>query len=598
MRNKLWWAAFILRAVAVPAFLLCVSFFNSAAQNQIAQTPAQAPPAGNETEISTRTTDTAIKVRVNVVLVRVVVRDSKGNPVPGLKQQDFQLLDNGKPQSISSFNVETPETHAKLPATSEENKTDTLETHTNASPSPAPAATAGSPERFIALVFDDQHMKAQDALAVRAATEKLFTTLSPADRVAIYSTSGEVQQDFTGDAETLRKALHSVVPRPARGEGGLECPHIDYYMADMITNKNDPEALSTAVAEAATNCPLSANDIRAAARQVLQIGDQNTQQSYQYLENMVRRMASMPGQRVVVFVSPGFILGDQVQADNSQVVERAIRAGVVVNTIDARGLYTADALPPIDAAPSQSLDKTQVDWQRIEGTYREQALFETGQVLSGIAASTGGTYFHNRNDLDAGMNQAVAAPAVSYVLGFSPQNMKLDGKLHKLKVALATPQKYQLQARNAYYAPKALADPEEAAKQEVRDVLFSRDEIVDVPVDLKTQFFKTDAASAQLTVFTHLDIKGIHFRKADGRSYNDVVLATAVFDNNGQFVDGQMREIALKLKDSTVDRLSQTGFTIKIAFTVKPGTYIVRSVVRGSEGDQMTARNATASIPD
>jgi len=132
----------------------------------------------------------------------------------------------------------------------------------------------------------------------------------------------------------------------------------------------------------------------------------------------------------------------------------------------------------------------------------------------------------------------------------------------------------------------------------VREALFSQDEIVDVPVEVKTQFFKVDAASAQLTVFTHLDTKGIHFRKAEGRSYNDVVLATAVFDDNGQFVDGQMREIALKLKDATVERLSGMGLTIKIAFTVKPGTYLVRSVVRGSEGEQMTAKNVTTVIPE
>jgi hypothetical protein len=119
-----------------------------------------------------------------------------------------------------------------------------------------------------------------------------------------------------------------------------------------------------------------------------------------------------------------------------------------------------------------------------------------------------------------------------------------------------------------------------------------------MPVELKAKFFMVDATSAQLTVLTHLDIRGIQFRKADGRSFNDVVLATAVFDENGQFVDGQMREIALKLKDSTVERLGATGFTIKIAFTVKPGTYLVRSVVRGSEGDQMTARNMTTVIPE
>jgi len=143
-----------------------------------------------------------------------------------------------------------------------------------------------------------------------------------------------------------------------------------------------------------------------------------------------------------------------------------------------------------------------------------------------------------------------------------------------------------------------LADPQEMAKQEVREALFSQDEIVSVPVGLKTQFLKADTAATQLTVLTHVDVKGIRFRKADGRSYNNVILATGVFDANGQYVEGQMKEIALKLEDSTMARLSQTGITIKIAFTVKPGTYMVRSVVRGSEGDQLTAKNLMTVIPE
>jgi hypothetical protein len=134
-------------------------------------------------------------------------------------------------------------------------------------------------------------------------------------------------------------------------------------------------------------------------------------------------------------------------------------------------------------------------------------------------------------------------------------------------------------------------------KQEVRSALFAQDEIVDVPFDLKTQFFKTDAGSAQLSVLTRMDLKGIHFRKADGRNYNNVVLATAVFDSNGQFVEGQMREINMKLLDSSVQRLSTTGLTVKISFTVKPGTYLVRSVLSASEGEQLTARNARTIIP-
>jgi len=213
-----------------------------------------------------------------------------------------------------------------------------------------------------------------------------------------------------------------------------------------------------------------------------------------------------------------------------------------------------------------------------------------------MAASTGGTYFHNRNDLSVGLSQALAAPTVSYILGFRPEGATADGKLHKLKVEV-TSGKYQIQARNGYFARKKLDDPEEEAKQEVRETLFSGEEIVTLPVQVNTQFLNLDSTSSQLTVLTHLDINGIRFRKADGRNRNDVVMATGVFDHNGLLVDGQMKEVALRLQDSTVERLKQKGLTFKIVFKVKPGSYIVRSVLRGSEGDQLTAKNVTTVIP-
>jgi VWFA-related protein len=423
------------------------------------QEPQTAGANGTESEITTRTPDAQIKVHVNLVLLRAVVRDASGKELAGLKKEDFKLLDNGNEQRITTFNVETAEMQRSgLVATTVETKASSAGSGDAVGASEAPASNAPKteastavegagtnsktmPERFVALVFDDLHMKANESLAVRAATEKLFASLSPADRAAVYSTSGEVQQNFTGDAAALRKALATIIPRPAKGEQEHECPNITYYMADLIYNKLDTVALNVALQESQLNCPLTSDDIRANALRILQIGDQNTRLGDKNLDNVVSQLAAMPGQRVLVYVSPGFILGNDVQSTTTDLIDRAMRAGVVVNTIDARGLYTADQLPDIAAAPVQPPDKTQIDWLGMEGTYRMQAQFEQGSVLAGLAASTGGTYFHNRNDLDVGMNQALSAPTVSYLLGFYPQNLKIDGRFHKLKVTIANGQK-------------------------------------------------------------------------------------------------------------------------------------------------------------
>src|SRR5215831_11273471 len=258
---------------------------------------AASPTATNsaQSEISTRSTD-AIKVRVNLVLVRVVVRDGAGRVVPGLKQDDFQVFDKGKRQKISAFNVETLETRTTATTPDDTGK---KEEPDDAAGAPAVSGSV-MPRRFLALVFDDSHLKSGDALAVRAAAQKLFASLTPTDRVAIYSTRGDLQQDFTGDAETLRKTLAAIVPHPAKGEGQYECPNITYYQADLIVNKHDRDAAIVAALDAATNrCPV---DVIADAERVLQEGDSVTMDSYQRMEDIVKNLASMSGQRVLVYV--------------------------------------------------------------------------------------------------------------------------------------------------------------------------------------------------------------------------------------------------------------------------------------------------------
>jgi len=554
---------------------------------------------GNESEISTKDSDAAIKVEVNLVLVPVVVKDTNGNPVSDLKKEDFQLFDNGKPQTVATFSVETAVTAETKPSETE------LETTPAGVPVPPVSKALELPRRFIALVFDDSHMKVAEAMAVHAATERLFATLTPTDRVAIYSTQGDVQQDYTGDPATLRKTLSSIVSHSSKYEGHYECPNVSYHQAELIEYQNDHEALAAAQADAlVNNCPVN---LEATVRRILQQGDDWTRDTYTSLSDILRKLASMPGQRVLVFVSPGFLIGVASQNDNADWIERAVRAGIVVNTIDSRGLYTPDGMGDIDAPPQSYADLETaskcgsgdacLDYQRYEATYRKQTQFDSGVVLQGMAAGTGGTYFHNRNDLDVGLKQALAAPSLIYILGFKPQNTEANGKLHTLKVHVSNGSKYSIQARNGYYATKKSVDPEEQAKQEVTETLFSREEITGIPVQMKTEFFKADDASAQLSVLTRLDTRGVKFRKVDGRSCDSVVLATGVFDANGQLVDGKIKEITLKLHDSTLEKMTQTGITVKTVFKVKPGAYIVRSVVRGSEGAQLTSQNLATEIP-
>jgi VWFA-related protein len=176
-------------------------------QSVVAVICAQAPNGTSAPKPTTTSaeTGTTIKLRVNLVQVRVVVRDSKGNPVPGLTREDFQVSDNGKPQVITNFSIETRE--SRLERSEAAAKTQIRPPELANVPAPV------LPDRFVMLVFDTGQMEVGDLIRSREAAAKF--TLSPTDRVALYSTfKGEFTNDFTGNPEKVRAALAGISVGP------------------------------------------------------------------------------------------------------------------------------------------------------------------------------------------------------------------------------------------------------------------------------------------------------------------------------------------------------------------------------------------------
>ena len=157
-------------------------------------------------------------------------------------------------------------------------------------------------------------------------------------------------------------------------------------------------------------------------------------------------------------------------------------------------------------------------------------------------------------------------------------------------------QKLSIQARKGYYAPKQAASEVEQAKQQIQDEVFSQEELHDLPVELHTQFFKTSDDDAKLSVLVRLDVQHLHYRKADGRNNNSLTIVSAVFDRNGNFVTGNQKTLQMHWKDETLDTKLASGVTLKSSFDVKPGSYLVRLVVRDDEG-QLAAQNGAIEIP-
>ncbi len=540
-----------------------------------------------ESEMTSHEAPATFKSRVNLVMVPVVVRDAGGHAVGSLHKEDFQLFDKGKPQVITKFSVEKSGAREAATAVAK------------ADEKPGEPPPPALPERYTAYLFDDVHADVGDLIRVRDAAIKHLASLDPAARAAIFSTSGQTNLDFTDDRDKLRETLLRLQPRPvARGMRSMECPNVSYYEADLIQNKNDQMAFQAATQDALscmnldpkTQLIVAQQAARSAAQTALSAGDHESRLALSVLLDVIRRLAAMPGQRALILLSPGFFTPDDLVQNKTDVIDRAIHANVIISSLDARGLYVV--IPGGDASQKGNVPAG----APYAAQYDQTSASMEADVLAELAEGTGGTFFHNSNDLDGGLQRVAAAPEYVYMLGFSPENLKMDGSFHKLKVTLKDTNKLGLQARRGYYAPRRLADATETAKQEIEDAVFSREEMHDIPVEMHTQYFKAREDSAHVAVAVRLDVRHVHFKKQDGRNRDDITLVVVLFDRNGTYVTGNSETIEMRLRDETLEKKLGQGITVRRSFDVKPGAYMVRLVVRDAEGQLMSAQNGAVEI--
>jgi VWFA-related protein len=582
------------------------AFFVAALTLACVLIPSSARPNDQETEtpeVTSNESEPSFKLQVerNLVLVRVVIRDANGRPVGGLQKENFSLTDNGKPQTLSHFAVEIPAETAvrRAPVPAEG-------TEPEAEPETKLAAT--TPERYLALFFDDIHMRFEDVSRTRKAAEHyLATMLQPGDRVGIFTASGEHNLDFTDDIGKLREDLGHLLPRTiVPGRSGV-CPAISDYQAYMIVHRRDSFAIAIATQEAyqcnyegLPNVPLEVAmaQSRSLAEQeavtVLSSYQTETDMALRSLENLVRRIAISPGTRSIVLLSPGFLMLT-AEAEVQAIVDRALRSNVIINSLDARGLFVQ--IPFGDASENPRALPNRADLAGRKEQLAIDRINYSSQVLAELAHDTGGEFFHNNNDLDAGFQKVGSLPEVYYVLGFSPPELKYDGRFHAIKISLDTHQRYTIQARNGYYAPKNAPDPAARAKEEIEQAIFSHDEVNEIPVAVHLQFFKVNDLDTKLSILAHLDLRFVRFRKENGRNINDLTFVTALFDRDGKYITGREKSLKFRLLDGSLERLTESGITAKMTFDVRPGTYLVRQVVRDSEGAQISALNRTVEIP-
>jgi VWFA-related protein len=562
----------ILRCSLTAAGALALCAFCTSPQQASAQTVADsAVPSADQAPLK-------LRVESNLVVVRVVVRDAQGHPVENLRKEDFRLFDNGKEQPITQFGVEAP----LLP------------------PQQKAGPSASAPDHFLAFYFDDLDMLFEDVVRARDAADRYLTAnFRASDRAALFTSSGSIAVEFTSDVKQLHEALFKI--RASSRLGDNDCPKISDYQAERIVNHEDADAYALATDDATNLCHIASTGtplkpiIFAMAQRVLDQRSWQAQYSLQGLNQLVRHISDMPGQRNIILVSSGFLSFD-LQLQMNAIVDRALHSQVVISSIDSKGLAVLPGDMPDIHVGYGTVDPHLSFVQRDFALNREQMAIST---LEQLAEDTGGQFFHNDNDLNVGFRKATALSEVYYVLAFAPKNVKPDGRFHVLKVALSEHRPgITLQARRGYFAPnKKGAKAEDEAQDEIREATLSRVETQQLPVDISTELSKA-AGHAELSVMARLELGPVRFRRNGERNANTVTFVSSIFNGDGIWVAGQQKEVRLDLSDATLQKLlSSPGVVVRTTFQLKPGKYTVREVVMDSEDHHLTALSRSVEIP-
>ena len=322
------------------------------------------------------------------------------------------------------------------------------------------------------------------------------------------------------------------------------------------------------------------------AAQIWDLADTQSLYALDVMEGVVNLLAARPGQRSLVLVSPGFLTATRERSINL-LIDRALRQNVVVNAIDAAGLYAKVYHDPI------LVKRPDLDTQKFR--MENEALTVQRDVLAALAEGTGGTFFHNSNDFDDGLRQTAQAPEVYYVLSFSPQDVKLDGKFHELKITLNTADRWNVQARRGYFANATLAE-KNPPKNELESMVYSQDERQDLPATVTAQIEKPAGEALTVTVKIHVDIRALQFRKEADRSVDTLTFDTALFDHDGKYVVGKESSLDFRLTDAKLEELLKSGINAQTSFRVAPGTYRIREVVRDTESKKVSALNCNVEV--
>ncbi len=509
-----------------------------------------------------------LKVQTDIVLTNVVVRDKKtGEVVKGLKESDFSILENGKPQKIATFDYQNVNEAAvlqeKSTVTGKASIADLLNNNFAASPAQL------KDHRLIVMFFDLSSMQPEDIdRAVESAQDYVNKKMQPADLVALVSmaTGLSMDQDFTADKAALLKGLGKY---------------------------NGTEGTGFANGNEGGNSAATADDASSFSADDSEYNALNTDRELYAIRTIAKSLERVDQKKSLLYFSGGLTRqGIENQASMRAATNEAVKANMAIYSVDSRGL---EAMPPVGNASTGSLRGTAA----YNGGAMQNNLnanFGSQETLATLSSDTGGKAFFDSNDFAPAFQQIQHDTEAYYILGFHSTDTRRDGSYRHLTVKLNRSDA-KIEYRPGYYAPadfqhQKTEDREQALTEQMQSDLPA----TDVAVYLQALYFRMEENKFFIPISLIVPGSQIHSVKNGDRDKANIDIMGQVKNAQGIIV-GNVRD-NVKLALDAAQQVQKKNIQYSTGFTLAPGKYHLKFVVRENQTGAMGSFETDLQVPD
>ena len=517
---------------------------------------SQQQPAGGYT----------FRAESELVLVNVTARDKSGRLVRDLKQSDFTLLEDNKPQQVLSFDIENtdavPTGEIVQPAL------------TQTEPAESPKKTAAAPalsmkdRRLIVLFFDLTSMQPDEIDRAAVAAENYVTKqMSPADMVAVVSLGNTmtINQDFTSDRAKLQQVLQGF--SLGAGQGFEE------------------GSTGTTEGTADTGQAFTPDDT--------EYNIFNTDRRLEALRSLASQLTGVEQKKSLIYISSGMDrTGIENQSELRAAVNAAVRGNVSIYTMDIRGLQ---AIVPGGDATSASLRGTSPYSGKATLTAYDSN-FTTQETLVTLAGDTGGKAFLDTNDFGKVFRGVQQDTSSYYILGYRSNNKSRDGKYRRITVRVNRPG-LKLEFRRGYYAPTDFQHTNNQDREAQLDEELASDlPSTDVPVYLSAGYFRMADRRFYVPVSIAIPGSEIPFSRNTKQDRATLDVLGVVFDDSKRPVSRLRDTVKVAVDQSQEVRRKNVQYDG--GFLLPPGKYHLKFVVRENQTGRVGSFETDLNIPD